>query len=359
MKMANPLAIDLDHILKHTSGLWEELKGKRVFITGGTGFFGCWLLESFIWANDRLGLGAQVVVLTRDAERFRLKAPHLAGHPAVQLHSGEVRSFSFPQGKFSHIIHAAAEATAKPTHEQYLQMLDILIQGTRHTLEFGQSCEAGKFLVISSGAIYGRQPEDLSHLPENYSGAPDSVDYRAVYGEGKRVAELLGIIYSKTYPMQTKIARCFAFVGPYLPLNVHFAVGNFIRDGLEGGPIRVNGDGTPWRSYLYAADLALWLWTILFRGEPCCPYNVGSAEAIQIADLAQKVARSFHPPVGIQISQAPVPGRPEERYVPDVRRAETELNLRCSFSLQESIFRTIHWYQEISKSKEVTDGQGI
>ena len=357
--MTNPLALDLDHILKHTSGLWGELKGKRLFLTGGTGFFGCWLLESFLWANDRLNLGAEAVVLTRDPEGFRLRAPHLAVHPAVQTHSGDVQSFSFPQGKFSHIIHAAGERSARPNHEQYLYMLDNMIQGTRHTLEFGKSCEAEKFLIASSGAVYGRQPESLSHIPEDYPGAPDSVDYRAIYGEAKRVAELLGIIYSKTYPMQTKIARCFAFVGPYLPMDVHFAVGNFIRDGLEGGPIRVTGDGTPWRSYLYAADLALWLWTILFQGEPCRPYNVGSADAIRIADLAREVARSFHPPVGVQISQPPVPGRSEERYVPDIRRAEIELNLRCSFSLRESILRTIHWHQEISKSKEVTDGQGI
>jgi dTDP-glucose 4,6-dehydratase len=357
--MDNLLAEDLDHILNHTRGLWEELRGNRLFITGGTGFFGCWLLESFVWANDRLNLRASTVVLTRDPEGFRLKAPHLAGHPAVALHAGDVRSFSFPEGDFSHVIHAAAEGSAKPTRGQYLQMLETIIQGTQHTLEFARSCGARKLLLPSSGAVYGRQPETLSHLPEDYSGGPNSVDYRAVYGEGKRVAELIGILYGQSCPLQVKIARCFAFVGPYLPLDIHFAIGNFIRDGLKGGPIRVNGDGTPYRSYLYAADLALWLWTILFRGEPCRPYNVGSSEAIRIADLAREVAGAFHPPMRVEISQTAVQGQPVERYLPDTRRAETELNLRCSFSLRESILRTIHWHQEISKCKEVTDGQGI
>jgi len=166
-----------------------------------------------------------------------------------------------------------------------------------------------------------------------------------VYGEGKRLAELLGILYSQNYPLQTKIARCFAFVGPYLPLNIHFAVGNFIRDGLEGRPIQVTGDGTARRSYMYAADLTLWLWTILLKGENRRPYNVGSEQSITIADLAQEVSRGFDPPVPVHIARTPVIGQPIEQYVPSTKRAEEELNLRCSFSLPESLAKTIHWYR--------------
>jgi nucleoside-diphosphate-sugar epimerase len=359
VEIVNPLASDLDHILKHTSDFWDELEGKRLFITGGTGFFGCWLLESFIWATERLHLGTSAVVLIRNPEHFRKKAPHLANHPAVELYSGDVRSFSFPRKEFSHIIHAATEASARLNEDNPLLMLDTIVEGTRRTLEFAKYCGSHKFLFVSSGAVYGSQPHTLSHVPEDYPGAPDCCQVRSAYGEGKRAAELLCALYSKEFGIQVKIARCYAFVGPYLPLDIHYAVGNFIRDGLDGGPIRVTGDGTPWRSYLYAADLALWLWTILFRGESCRPYNVGSAEAIRIADLAREVAQAFYPPVGVQISQVPVPGRPEERYVPDVHRAEAELNLRSSFCLRESISRTLHWYQEKSKRYDGTDDQGI
>ncbi len=191
----NRLAADLDHILEHTHDLWDALRGERIFITGGTGFFGCWLLESFIWANQKLDLGAQAVVLTRAPEKFLRKAPHLASNPAVQLWQGDIRDFAFPPGQFSYIIHAATEASAKLNDEAPLEMLDSITAGTRRTLDFAARQPLKGFLFTSSGAVYGKQPPDLTHIPETYNGAPDPSDPRSAYGEGKRYAELLCTIY--------------------------------------------------------------------------------------------------------------------------------------------------------------------
>ena len=155
---------------------------------------------------------------------------------------------------------------------------------------------------------------------------PDALDPHSAYAEGKRVAEYLAGVYHRQHGLPVKIARGFAFLGPYLPLDVHFAAGNFLRDGLRGGPVRVGGDGTPYRSYLYAADLAVWLWTLLFRAAPCRPYNVGAEEAVSIAELARCIAAHFG--VGVQVARPAVPGRPAERYVPAARRAREELGLR-------------------------------
>ena len=235
----NPLTEDLEHILVQTLPLWEELRGNRLFITGGTGFFGCWLLESFAWACDRLNLNAEAVVLTRRPDAFTDKAPHLVGHPRICFCQGDLGTFAFPRGRFSHVIHAATS----PTDEEPLRMLDTIIAGTRRTLDFAVHCGASKFLLTSSGAVYGSQPPEVTLLSEDYSGAPDTMDPRSAYGEGKRVAEMLCAIYAGQTGLQTKIARCFAFVGPYLPLDAHFAVGNFIRDVLADGPIEVAAMG--------------------------------------------------------------------------------------------------------------------
>ena len=340
----NPLAEDLDHILTHTHDLWEELRNQRIFITGGTSFFGCWLLESFAWANDNLDLNASALVLTRNYDVFQKKAPHLAANPTIQFHIGDVRNFNFPDGEFSHIIHAASiSATAKFNNAESLMMFDTIVEGTRHTLNFAVQCRAKKFLLTSSGAVYGKQPFSMTHVSEDYCGAPDPVDPHSVIGESKRATELLCMLYSSKEGIETKIARCFAFVGPYLPLDIQYAIGNFIHDGLQNKPIIIKGDGSPYRSYLYAADLAIWLWTILFQGKICRPYNVGSEEEIDIHTLAKIVAQTVQPELEVRVMQKRMPNRPVERYVPSTYRARNELGVKQAISLRDSIKRTMEW----------------
>jgi len=342
--MSNPLAQDLDHILAHTDGLWDELRGQRLFITGGTGFFGCWLLESFCWANDKLGLGASACVLTRNPDAFRAKAPHLAGHPSVRLCPGQVHDFVFPEGDFSCIIHAATESALGSATPNPIRLFEADIQGTRHVLEFARGCRARRFLFTSSGAVYGRQPPSLTHIPEDYPGAPDTADPLTFYGQAKRVSEYLCTSYGRQYGFDAMIARCFAFVGPYMPFDSNLAVGNFIRDAASGGPIRVRGDGTPCRSYLYAADLAIWLWTMLLRGRPSEVYNVGSEMAVTIADMAREVAVIATSGTTVVVAGVPVRGQPPARYVPAVGRARTSLGLEVWIPRAEGIRRTVAWH---------------
>ena len=340
----NPLAQDLDHILEHTQGLWEELRNQQIFITGGTGFFGSWLLESFTWANDRLDLNAKALVLSRNPDAFARKAPHLFNHPALGFLRGDARNFKFPEDSYPYIILGATESSARLNSENPLEMFDTIVNGTRHTLEFARACRARKCLFISSGAVYGKQPAELTHIPEEYTGSPDLHDPGSAYGLGKRSAEYLCHVYADLYGIEVKIARCFAFVGPYLPLDAHFAFGNFIRDGLNGGPIVIKGDGTHYRSYLYTADLMIWLWKIFIEGENSRPYNVGSSEDLTIRQLANLVANYFNR-VHVIVEKDSSAGNIPQRYVPSIVLASNELGLCQLVSLYTALKKTIQWFQ--------------
>jgi dTDP-glucose 4,6-dehydratase len=335
---------DLESILSQTAQLWELLRGRRIFITGGTGFFGCWLLESFLYANRALSLGASVAALTRSPERFREKAPHLANDPAVQLLPGDIGSFTFPEGDYQYVIHAATDTSAQAA-EQPALLFSSIVDGTRRVLNFAATHGTQRLLLASSGAVYGEQPPEVTHLPETYLGGPNWLNRLAVYGEGKRVAELMTKLHTHQAGMECVIARCFAFVGPHLPLDQHFAIGNFIRDAMQGSPIRIHGDGTPMRSYLYASDLAVWLWTLLLSAPSGEAYNVGSEEAISIADLARAVIESLGLTSEIQIAREAVPGVLPAKYVPSTAKAREQLGLRAKVDLRDAIRYTAEWHQ--------------
>lgn len=341
--LMNKLAKDLELIATGTHKLWDEMRGQRLFITGGTGFFGCWLVESFCHINRSLQLNAKLTILTRNPEAFAKKCPHLVSDPAITLLSGDVRNFCFPEGEFKYVVHAATEASAKQASNAPLEMLSTIIAGTERALEFAVTHGTRKFLLTSSGAVYGKQASGVTHVPETYAGAPDSLDPASVYAEGKRTSELLCAIYQKKTELECKIARCWAFCGPHLPLDQHFAIGNFIGDVLAGRSIQILGDGTPRRSYLYAADLAIWLWTILFQAPPLVPFNVGSAHDVSIHELAQVVAATLDPKTEIRVARQPVPGAAPARYVPSVDRAHEMLGLRETITLEETIRRTAAW----------------
>ena len=334
---------DLEFILSVTEEVFKSLEGGHIFLTGGTGFIGCWLLESLRHANKRLALDIKVTALTRNPLAFSKKAPHLATDTNFNFISGDVCDFEYPSGEFSHVIHAATDASAQLNEENPIQMFNTVVEGTRQVLDFAADKKPEKVLFLSSGAIYGQQPWELEKVPETWLGAPSCLDAIAAYAEGKRAAEMMCALYAKQKGLPISIARIFALLGPYLPLDTHFAAGNFIRDAMQGKSIVVQGNGLPCRSYLYASDLTVWLWHLLIRGQANKAYNVGSDEAVSIKQLAERtstvLAKGDYQILGVNDG-----GWNLGRYVPDTRLINQELGLYKTVSLDDAIKRTALWH---------------
>lgn len=340
--MSYRLADDLDAIFARLASLWPRLAGARLYVTGGTGFIGRWLLETLADADRRLALGVRVTVLSRDPARFALQAPHLTGNPSFRFVTGDVGSLTPDGERYTHVLHAATDASAELNLNDPRRMFDTVLNGTRRALDFALAAEAKRFFFFSSGAVYGAQPWAAERIAEDWTGGPDPTEPKNAYAEGKRAAEMLCAIYAKQFGLETVNARIFALLGPLLNLGIHFAAGNFIMDAIAGRTVSVHGAGTAVRSYLYIADLTAWLWTILLTAPAGAVYNCGSEKAVSIAALAERVAAVLGGP-GFEILGRPDPGWNPGRYVPATAKIRNELGVAETVDLDEAIRRTAAW----------------
>ncbi|MFC0695775.1 NAD-dependent epimerase/dehydratase family protein [Paraburkholderia humisilvae] len=321
----------------------RALQNARVFLTGGTGYIGCWMLTCLLHADSKLKLELGITTLSRDPHRFAERYPHLANHKAVELVQGDIRDFAFPAGAFTHVIHGATDVVAQQTA---LQTFDVTVAGTRRVLDFAKQRGAKRVLLMSSGAVYGKFPPGVSSIGEDYTGAPSTDAPASAYGIGKLASEWLGAAYGESGEMTCSSARIFAQIGPTLALDKQFAAGNFLLNALRDEPFVIKGDGTAVRSYMYATDLVTWLLAVLVRGKAARAYNVGSDQGVSIRELAAAIARlTGRSEDTIQVLGQPAPGAAPNQYLPNTRRAADELGLRLGVPLDEAIRRTYKWYR--------------
>ncbi|MBT3067574.1 NAD(P)-dependent oxidoreductase [Rhodoferax sp. U11-2br] len=333
---------DVDASIARLGKQWSYLRNAQLFITGGTGYIGRWLLETLVRANELHGLNLNATVLTRSPEAFLRTAPELARTSCIQFHLGDVRDFSYPQGTFTHVIHGAATSAGATYHqlEDPLTKFETTFDGTRRTLEFAVARKVPRFLMLGSGSLYGPMAVGQQKYVENHDSAPSLDNMTAAMGHAKRSAEFLTACYGQRYGISISTARCFTFAGPYLPLDMHYALGNFVRDALWNDSITVAGDGTPVRSYLFTGDLVVWLITLLLAGQAGLAYNVGSDQAISIGDLARLVGSRVAPKKEVRVLAQSTSGISVHRYVPDISRARKALGLDVWTSLEQAIDRT-------------------
>ena len=334
-----------ERIWNKAQDTWQALKGKRIFLTGGTGFFGKSLLDLISYYNSKKNLDLNVTILARNPEKFKVDFSHLADQKTVTFLKGDILNFEFINSHYDYIMHFATPASATFNKDFPLKMFDIVSHGSRRVLEFAEFTKTKTVLLASSGAVYGRQPDTLTHIPESYLGAPETNSIYAAYGEAKRTAELFGNLYSEQYGFEHKIARCFAFVGPYLDPNGTYAIGNFLKNAVSDQNIIINGDGTDCRSYLYSDDLIFYLFKILIFGKNKQPYNVGSDQSLSIFELANTISKLVNKNIGIELKQKAALSAVPNRYVPNVDLIKNELQLTPSVSLEEAIIETAAYFK--------------
>lgn len=345
---------DLNHVLTFAQSDLESLRGARLFLTGCTGFFGKWLIESLLWADIHLKLALRLIVLSRNPEAFLATMPHLRGGDRLQILRGGVEEMNeHLVPPFTHAIHAAnLPNDGRPDWPS--RHIAAAVTGMCRIMELASRYGCSTVLLTSSGGAYRAEPDtDASAsspsrtLRERQQGACDNLREPVVYGTTKRFLEILASAEGTTREIRVPLARCFAFVGPYMPLGGGQAVGNFMQDALNGVAITINGDGTPLRSYLYSADLVVWLLALLARGRHGTPYNIGSDQAVNLREAAQAISCLAGTPDAVNVLGKVVEGNAPSVYVPDIARAREELGLEVRIPLAEALQRTFCWFRSI------------
>ena len=336
--------VDLEHIFQNTKDIWEPMRGKSIFLSGGTGFFGKWILESFIYINEKLDLNSKIITLSRNPKLFINEYPFYNQYlDSVRFIKGDILKYDFKiNEEIQFIIHAATAASDTLNKNNPLLMMDTITLGTRKILDFAATQPIEGFLFISSGAVYGKQPLGVSNIQETDSFKIDINNSNAAYSEGKRIAELYCSTYFEKYKLPVKIARCFAFVGPYLPLDTHFAIGNFINNVIKNEDIVIMGDGSTTRSYMYASDLSISIWKILLIGNNNKPYNVGVNKAYSLKEIALMLKKNYGNNVQILNMNKDLP---KNIYVPNVDALKNELKFSNFVQIEDAIQKTIDFYK--------------
>jgi len=344
---------DCENALAGKTDLLKALRNETVLITGGTGFFGVWLAEMIAGLNDKHGFGARLILMARRPNLLYEKAPHLAKRKDFTVIAHDVRTLVELPAETSFIIHAAGSPDSRLHASDPLQTIDVIVNGTNAVLAAASRLPVlRKVLLVSSGLIYGAQPWEMTAIPENFMGSIDCAAAISAYPESKRMTETIAAAFRSQHRLPIVNVRPFAFIGPYQLMDRPWAINNFIRDGLRGGPIRILGDGTSVRSYMYPSDMAFWLMRILVDGTPGRSYNLGSPAGITLKELAEKIAACFPNPIRIECRFLTNEIARRSRFVPDISLAGNTMGLAINVDLDTAIRRTILWNQTARPAAE-------
>ena len=334
---------DLDEILEGVGDSWNQFRNSDFLILGGTGFIGTWLVSALLNANQALTLNLNLNIITRNPQDAATRLKFGSSDPIslLKFDLRNAQTFDLPPKNF--YMHAATPSVTATGSSDESSVQEATIGGMQMILDLiGKNPKESSFLHTSSGAVYGPQPLDLERRLEG--NAVNKDDLISVYAKSKVAAEELLNSAIANGITKGSNPRLFAFEGPHISTVEHFAIGNFLHDGLKGRQIQVKGNGNTVRSYLYPTDLTVWLLKLL--ANPCDnPINIGSDIPVTMLELANIVSE-LTSKKGVDFLN---PSTPASRYVPSIENAKRILQVKPKVSLVEGLERWIKWLEATKK----------
>jgi len=342
-KQINFLKKDCANAASWSIKMLDELRNQKIFVAGGTGFIGSWIAEFIAFLNDNYKFNTSLIILSRNTDSFKEQMKHLSSRSNIQFISRDIRNINELPPDISFIIHAAASPDNRSHVSNPIEMISTITKGTDNLIDSAFKLpNLKKFLYLSSGQVYGKSITKNELISESDFGQLDCNKITAIYPEAKRLAEATCCAYSSQYKLPIVIARPFSFIGPYQSLSKPWAINNFINDAINNRTIRIIGNGEPVRSFMYPADLVVWILKILLSGKMNTAYNVGSPYGISLKDAAEKIVHLAQTNVKIDIK---FNNNDSYRFVPDIKLCENELGLKINYNIEDAMRRSIAWFR--------------
>ena len=316
----------------------EKLKSSHILITGGTGFVGTWLTEMIIYLNENFNFNITIYLLSRNATQ---RSNHTK-FKYIHYIKSDVKNIKELPSSIEYILHAAGTPDSREHVSNSIKTIDTFYKGTQNILDLASRLpNLIKVIHFSSNKIYGTNYSTSPIDESNTTIVGNNI--QDVYSESKRISETLCKAYMSELHLPIIFVRPFAFIGPFQSLDKPWAVNNFIRDAILGGPIRILGNELTTKSYMYGSDLAYFILNILTKGKVGEAYNIGSSAPMTLVELAIKIKNIISSEIEIKIRSSKDQYSNTSFDVPKTSKVENEYNIKPVFDIDEALKRTILW----------------
>ena len=324
----------------------EQLKGKTILITGGTGFMGSWVAEMVHYMNEAHNMEITLFLMARNKSRFEKNLAHLMDSNYIKFIYSDVKEDAVIPKTVNYIIHAAANPDSRFHASQPFDSMSSVAEGVSSVFQSASRLSnLNNIINISSSAIYSRKLGQNEKFSEDNPGTHHGGDLPDYFAGANIYSEILSSAARSQLRLPIATVRPFTFCGPYQSIDSPWAINNFINDAINKRPIRIHDNGEVVRSYMYGSDLAAWLLVILLHAKNGQVYNVGNRNGYSLKEIAEKVASCFGPSPRIMLNTSLVPSSKHSILLPNTEKSEKEFGLKLYTDIDTSIKRSVEWYK--------------